>query len=50
MWNGYWEEYPDYMTQGKTLVELKANLQDIYKEFKSGTITHVRRAAELEIG
>ena len=50
MWIGYLEEYPDYMTQGETLEELKANLLDIYEEFKSGTITHIRRAAELEIG
>jgi len=30
---GYFEEYPDYMTQGKTLEELKENLLDIYKLF-----------------
>ena len=25
-WLGYLEEYPDYMTQGETLEELKENL------------------------
>jgi len=49
MWLGYLEEYPDYMTQGSTLVELKENLKDIYKELSSGAIPHVRRVAELEV-
>jgi predicted RNase H-like HicB family nuclease len=49
MWLGYFEEYPDYMTQGTTLEELKENLKDIYKELSSGAIPHVRRVAELEV-
>ena len=49
MWLGYLEEYPDYITQGVTLEELKEHLQDIYKEFKSGSIPNVRRVAELEV-
>lgn len=32
MWLGYLEDYPDYMTQGKTLKELEENLEDIYRE------------------
>jgi len=32
MWLGYLEEYPDYMTQGKSIEELQDNLKDIYKE------------------
>ncbi len=36
MWIGYLEEYPDYMTQGKSLEELEENLKDIYKELNSG--------------
>jgi predicted RNase H-like HicB family nuclease len=49
MWLGYFEEYPDYMTQGKTLEELKENLLDIYKELTSGRIPAVRKTAELQI-
>jgi len=49
LWIGYLEEYPDYMTQGETLEELKENLLDIYKELGSGNIPHVRKAADLEI-
>jgi predicted RNase H-like HicB family nuclease len=29
-WLGYVEEYPDYMTQGLSLPELKENLKDLY--------------------
>jgi len=31
MWLGYLEEYPDYMTQGKSIEELQENLKDIHK-------------------
>jgi predicted RNase H-like HicB family nuclease len=31
MYVGYLEEFPDYMTQGETLEELKLNLCGIYK-------------------
>ncbi|MEW5802138.1 MAG: type II toxin-antitoxin system HicB family antitoxin [bacterium] len=48
-WIGYLEEYPDYMTQGKTIEELKENLMDIYKELNSGNIPCVRKMAELEV-
>ena len=30
MWLGYFEEYPDYMTQGESLAELQDNLRDLY--------------------
>jgi len=49
MWLGYLEEYPDYMTQGETLEELKENLRDIYNELISGNIPCVRKVAELEV-
>ena len=38
---GYFEEYPDYWTQGKTIKELKENLIDIYNELTSGTNNHM---------
>ena len=49
MWVGYMEEYPDYMTQGETLDELKENLKDVFKKMSSGTIPHDRKVAELEV-
>lgn len=49
MFLGYLEEFPDYMTQGKSMAELQENLRDIYHELTSGNIPSVRRVAELEI-
>jgi len=48
-WLGYLEEYPDYMSQGKTLDELKVNLLDIYHELVSGSIPNIRKVGELEL-
>jgi predicted RNase H-like HicB family nuclease len=48
-WIGYLDNYPDYMTQGKTPEELKQNLKDIYLDLKSGQIPAVRKSGELEI-
>ena len=49
MWLGYLEEYPDYMTQGQTLDELRDNLRDILKDLEGGKIPSVRKVAELEV-
>jgi predicted RNase H-like HicB family nuclease len=49
MWLGYLEEYPDYMTQGRTLKELQEHLKDIYDDVSSGNIPGIRRVAELKI-
>ncbi|MBI5409841.1 MAG: type II toxin-antitoxin system HicB family antitoxin [Nitrospirae bacterium] len=49
MWIGYLEEYPDYMTQGETLEELKENLKDIYNDLTSNALPCVRKVAELVI-
>ncbi len=49
MWLGYLEEFPDYMTQGGTLGELKENLKDLYKDLNSGVIPCVRKVADLEV-
>lgn len=48
-WLGYWEEFPDYRTQGDTETELRENLRDIYEELKGGKIPNVRRVAEIDI-
>ena len=49
IWLGYLDEYPDYWTQGESEAELRENLLDIYRDLSSGSVTHVRRVAELEI-
>jgi predicted RNase H-like HicB family nuclease len=38
MWLGYFEEFPDYLTQGETLEELQENLRDLYKDLTRGEI------------
>jgi hypothetical protein len=54
MWLGYFEEFPDYMTQGETLEQLQENLRDLYTDLASGQISqrfvhkitrHSKRAA-----
>jgi predicted RNase H-like HicB family nuclease len=32
MWLGYFDQYPDYMTQGTSLEDLKEHLLDLYKD------------------
>ena len=50
MWLGYFEEFPDYLTQGETVEELRENLRDLYKDLTSGEIPGIRRVAELSLG
>ena len=37
-WIGYLQDYPDYLTQGVSLDELKENLHDLYRDITSGDI------------
>ena len=48
-WLGYLEEYPDYLTQGESLEDLKEHLRDLYREFSNREIPSVRRVPELEV-
>ncbi len=48
-WVGYLEEYPDYMTQGETLVELKENLKSLYEDIQSDEIPSIKGVGEIEI-
>ena len=49
-WLRYFEEFPDYMTQGETLAELENNLRDLYRDLTSGEIPGIPRVAELTLG
>ncbi|MGO9308729.1 MAG: type II toxin-antitoxin system HicB family antitoxin [Spirochaetia bacterium] len=44
---GYFEDYPDYLTQGKTLDELRENLADLYKDITSHAIPFIKKVDEL---
>jgi len=46
-WIGYLQDYPDYMTQGETLEELKVNLKDLYQDITGGHIPGIRKVDEL---
>ncbi len=48
-WLGYLDNYPDYMTQGTSLDDLKEHLLDLYADLSSGAIPNVRQHAELEV-
>jgi len=50
VWLGYFEEFPDYITQGQTLAELEKNLRDPYRDPTSGEIPGIRRVSELIVG
>jgi hypothetical protein len=47
---GYFEEFPDYLTQGETVEELQANLRDLYRDLTSGETPGISRVAELSVG
>jgi predicted RNase H-like HicB family nuclease len=42
-WLGCFEEYPDNMTQGESLEDLRENLKDLFLDLTSGEI-HGRTA------
>ena len=49
MWLGYFEQFPDYLTQGETLSESEENLRHLYRDLRSGDIPGVRSIAELAV-
>ena len=48
-WVGHLGDFPDYLTQGTSLEDLKEHLADLHRELTSGAIPNVRRHAELEV-
>ncbi|MGA3116057.1 MAG: type II toxin-antitoxin system HicB family antitoxin [Syntrophobacteraceae bacterium] len=49
MWVGHLECYPDYMTQGETLDELRENLKDILGDLESKEIPLVRTHEDMAV-
>ena len=43
---GYFEDFSDYITQGKTLDELLENLRDLFKDVSSGEIPYIKKVDE----
>jgi predicted RNase H-like HicB family nuclease len=46
-WVGYFEEFPDYLTQGDTLDDLQEHLKELYLDLTGGQIPGIRRVGEL---
>lgn len=48
-WLGHLDAFPDYLTQGESLEDLKAHLIELHRDLTSGEIPCVRHHAELEV-
>jgi len=48
-WIGYFNDYPEYITQGSTLDELIENLKDIYNDISNELIPGLRKSMDLEL-
>jgi predicted RNase H-like HicB family nuclease len=48
-WLGCLDEFPDYMTQGSSLDDLREHLLDLYQDLTSGAIPNVRHHSALEV-
>lgn len=46
-WIGYFQEFPDYWTQGESLDDLKAYLKDLYDDLTGSQLPGIRRVDEL---
>ena len=42
MWLGYWNDYPNYQTEGQTLDELKFMLCDVMNAIRDGDLVDTR--------
>jgi hypothetical protein len=49
MWLGYFEQYPDYLTQSEWLSDLEENLRDLHRDLTSGEIPGIRSISELAV-
>ena len=48
MWLGYLGQYPDYVTQGSSLGDLKEHLLGLYKDLCSAAIPNLVRTGQDE--
>ena len=46
---GFWNDYPDYPTQGTTKEELVSNLKDLLVDLESGEVPYVRKVEDLVV-
>jgi predicted RNase H-like HicB family nuclease len=48
-WIGHFVDFPDYLTQGESLEDLKESLRELYKDLTSGEIPGIRKLDELVV-
>jgi len=48
-WLSYFEQFPDYLTQGESLSDLEEQLRELYRDLTSGEIPGIRSIAELAV-
>lgn len=48
-WLGYFEEFPDYWTQGESFEDLQTHLKDLFRDLTGGEIPGIRRADDLRV-
>ena len=46
-WLGYFQDYPDYWTQGETLDDLRDHLRELHADLIGGEIPGIRKVEEL---
>jgi len=46
-WLGYFDEFPDHLTQGDSCEDLQEHLKELHQDLTSGEIPGIRRVAEL---
>jgi hypothetical protein len=48
-WFGYFQDFPDYWSQGESLADLQDHLTDLYRDLTSGQLPGIRQSAELVV-
>jgi len=46
---GYWNEFPEYLTQGNSKDELLENLKDLLSDLESGDVPYIRKVEEMAV-
>lgn len=46
---GYFDEFPEYVTWGSSLDDLKKKLRGMYREISVGEVAQIRRVSELNV-
>lgn len=46
-WPGFFQDDPDYWTQGETLDDLREHLKDLHEDLASGAVPGIRNVEDL---